>query len=199
MNLGLPLVLLKQVTSRIRNRALYYFARLVVIVLFASILLSPKWLEVFLGTPILLAVTILGTVLLAITLFADLLLEHQRTVSSIIFKYFYLTLSVILAFGLFFYLNSTMLQPPGLHYNSKDNASPGMPNDVEVDVFYLSATTYYTIGYGDIVPLGNNARTAAVAEAFIGTVINLIVLAIAFQNLNKKKDALAETGAAPSP
>jgi len=187
MHIDPPLVLLKQIASHIKNRAVYYLARLIVIVLLASIVLSPKWLNVFLGTPILLALTIFGTVVLALALFADLLLERQRTVSSIIFKYFYLTLSVILAFGLFFYLNSTMMEPPGLHYNSKDTVAPEMQHDIESDVFYLSATTYYTIGYGDIVPLGNNARIAAVAEAFMGTLINLIVLAIAFQNLNKKE------------
>jgi len=189
MNIDHPLALLREIASRIRNRAVYYLARLIVIALFASILLSPKWLEIFLGTPVLLALTICGTVVLAIALFADLLTEHQRTVSSVIFKYFFLTLSLILAFGLFFYLNSTMLQPPGLHYNSKDIASPEMQHDLESDVFYLSATTYYTIGYGDIVPLGNNAHIAAVAEAFMGTLVNLIVLAIAFRNLNKAGEA----------
>ena len=183
-----PFVLLKKIASHIRHRAVYYLARFIVIVLFASIVFAPKWLNVFLGTPVLLALTIFGTVVLAIALFADLLLEHQRTVSSIIFKYFFLTLSVILAFGLFFYLNATILQPPGLHYNSKDVISPEMQHDLESDVFYLSATTYYTIGYGDVVPLGNNARTAAVAEAFIGSLINLIVLAVAFQHLNMKGD-----------
>lgn len=184
------LALLKKITSHIRHRALYYVARFIVIVLFASIVLSPKWLNVFLGTPALLALTILGTVVLAITLFADLLLEHQRTVSSIIFKYFFLTLSVILAFGLFFYLNATMIQPPGLHYSSKD-AIVTAQHDLESDVFYLSATTYYTIGYGDVVPLGSYSRIAAIAEAFAGSLINLIVLAIAFQNL-KREGALNE-------
>jgi len=58
-------------------------------------------------------------------------------------------------------------------------------HELESDVFYLSATTYYTIGYGDIVPIGNNARVGAVAEAFFGSLINLIVLAMAFQNLYK--------------
>ncbi len=186
MHIDHPFVLLKQIASHAKQRAVYYLARIIVVVLFASILLSPKWLNVFLGTPILLALTILGTVVVTIALFADLLLERQRTVSSIIFKYFYLTLSVILAFGLFFYLNATMLQPPGLHYSSKDTVAPQMQHDLESDVFYLSATTYYTIGYGDVVPLGNNARTAAVAEAFVGSLVNLIVLAIAFQHLNKE-------------
>lgn len=184
----IPFAMLRRIASHIRHRAVYDLARLVVIVLFTSILLSPKWLEVFLGTPILLALTVFGTVVLAIALFADLLLEPQRTVSAVISKYFFLTLSVILAFGLFFYLNSTMLQPPGLHYSSKDSVAPGLQNDLESDVFYLSATTYYTIGYGDVVPLGNNARTAAVAEAFAGSLINLIVLTIAFQHLNRKED-----------
>lgn len=184
-----PFVLLKKIADHVRHRAIYYIARFIVFILFASIIFSPKWLKIFLGTPILLAVTIFGTVVLAITFFADLLLEHQRTVSSVIFKYFFLTLSVILAFGLFFYLNATMIQSPGLHYSSKDIIAPETQHNLESDVFYLSATTYYTIGYGDIVPLGNNARTAAVAEAFMGSLINLIVLAIAFQNLNKREGA----------
>ncbi|GEM_PF-2726307 len=178
--------ILKMASERVKHRGLYYIARLIVLALFLSILFSPHWLKVFLGTPFLLAFTIFGTVVLSVTLFADLLFERQRNVGALILKYFFLTISVILAFGLFFYLNATMIQPPGIHYSSKDTIAPSAMPDLESDVFYLSATTYYTIGYGDLVPLGNNSRTAAVAEAFMGSLINLIVLAMAFQNLNKK-------------
>jgi hypothetical protein len=182
-----PIDLLRQASSHIKHRALYYFARIIVMILFGSIIFSPGWLKVLLQTPILLAFTIFSTVVLALALLADLLLERQRSMGSLIFKYFFLTLSVILAFGLFFYINATILQPPGLHYGFKEMSAQETGHVLENDVFYFSATTYYTIGYGDIVPLGNNARTAAVGEAFFGSLINLIVLAMAFQNLNKKE------------
>ncbi len=179
--------LLKKVLEHARHRAIYYVARIIVLALFASILFSPTWLAVLLTNQVLFAFTMFGTVVLAVALLADLVLERQRNISSLIFKYFFLTISVILAFGLFYYLNATILQPPGIHYGSKDLTAPSTMHNLEGDVFYLSATTYYTIGYGDIVPLGNNARIAAVAEAFMGSLINLIVLAMAFQNLNKNE------------
>lgn len=180
---------LKQVGEHVSHRAIYYAARLIVLVLFSSIIFSPNNLEMLLKDQYLFAFTLFGTVVLSLALLADLVLERQRNISSLIFNYFFLTISVILAFGLFYYLNATTLQPPGLHYSSKDVfALPESMHNLDSDVFYLSATTYYTIGYGDIVPIGNNARVASVAEAFTGSLINLIVLAIAFQNLNKKED-----------
>lgn len=183
-----PIDLLRKASAHVKHRAIYYVARVIVLVLFGSILFSPQWLKTLLTNQILFAFTMFGTVVLAVALLADLMLERQRSTGSLIIKYFFLTMSVILAFGLFYYLNSTMLQPPGLHYSSKDILVESGLHELESDVFYLSATTYYTIGYGDIVPLGNNARVAAVAEAFFGSLINLIVLAMAFQNLNKSEE-----------
>lgn len=186
--------LLKTVREHVRHRALYYVARLIVLVLFAAILFSPRWLKMLLTNQVLFAFTLFGTLVLSVTLLADLLLERQRNIGSLIFKYFFLTVSVILMFGMFYYVNATTLQPPGLHFNSKDIDDPTILHELESDVFYFSATTYYTIGYGDVVPAGNNARTAAVAEAFMGSLINLIILAMAFQNLNKKEESPVHAG-----
>lgn len=169
-----------KVRERIVHRIVYYIARIVVVILFASIIFSPRWLKIFLNNPFLLGATIFGTLVLGFTLLIDLLTERQRNLGSLIVKYAFLTLSVILAFGLFYYLNATMIQPPGIYYMADDHL-----REIERDVFYLSATTYFTIGYGDVVPLGTMARTAAVGEAFMGSLINLIVLGMAFQNMAK--------------
>jgi hypothetical protein len=171
--------ILRQASEHVKHRAIYYAARIIVLGLLASIMFFPHMLTLFFGNLIVLLATILGTVILALTLFADLLFEKQENVGSLIFKYLFLTLSVILAYGLFYYVNATQIEPPGIHYMQ----GLGGEKDVERDVFYLSATTYYTIGYGDMVPLGAYARAAAVSEAFMGNLINLIVLAMAFQNL----------------
>ncbi len=170
--------ILNRISEHAKRRAFYYLARLIVVVLFASILFFPHQLSTFLHNPPLLVLLIFGPLVLAVTLFVDLLHESQRSVGSLMFKYFFLTLSVILAYGLFYYVDATLIQPPGLHYSAV------LPDhELERDVFYLSATTYFTIGYGDITPLGTDARAAAVSEAFVGSIINLIVLAMAFQRL----------------
>lgn len=168
-----------------RQRGVYYIARLIVLFLFASLLFFPKTLNAALHQPPLLALLIVGPFVLAVTLLADLLLAHQKTVSSLIFKYFFLTLSIVLLYGLFFYVNATLLQAPGIHHTTikADDGTPITSPTLEQDVFYLSATTYFTIGYGDVIPVGTYARVAAVFEAFTGSIINLIVLAMAFQRL----------------
>ncbi len=168
-----------------RARGIYYIARLIVLFIFVSLLFFPQELNLALHDPTLLALLIIGPFVLAVTLLADLLVAEQRTISSLIFKYFFLTLSVILLYGLFYYVNATILQPPGLHHTTiKTDAGALLPTTpLEMDVFYLSATTYFTIGYGDVVPIGTFARVAAVFEAFTGSIINLIVLALAFQRL----------------
>jgi len=94
-----PIELLRNASAHIRHRAIYYIARMIVLVLFGSILFSPKWLKMLLTNQILFAFTMFGTVVLAIALLADLMLERQRSVGSLIIKYFFLTMSVILAFG----------------------------------------------------------------------------------------------------
>ena len=118
--------------------------------------------------------------ILAVVLLTDLLYSQQKSVGSLMVKYVYLTTCLILMFGLFYFINATILQPPGLHYTS----TYGTPN-LEYDVFYLSGTTYFTIGYGDIAPLGIYARTSVVMEALCGCIINLVVLGKAFQNMAK--------------
>ncbi len=131
---------LHDIADHAKRRAFYYAARLIVVLLFASILFFPLQLNSFLHNLPLLALLIFGPLVLAITLFIDLLRESQRSVGSLMLKYFFLTLSIILTYGLFYYVNATLLQPPGLHYVA------GLPEKgLERDVFYLSASTYFTI------------------------------------------------------
>ncbi|MDE1798422.1 MAG: hypothetical protein KGH63_03380 [Candidatus Micrarchaeota archaeon] len=176
---------IENMATLFRARGIYYIARLIVLFIFVSLLFFPHLLNTALHDPTLLALLVGGPFVLAITLLADLLVAEQRTISSLIFKYLFLTLSVVLLFGLFFYVNATVLQPPGLHRTTiKTDAGVTLPaTPLEQDVFYLSATTYFTIGYGDVVPIGTYARMAAVFEAFTGGIINLVVLAMAFQRL----------------
>ncbi len=167
-----------ELTQRLEKKGLYLLARLVVLVLLFSILFFPSALHAMLSIPILLGLVLFANIILAIILLADLLYSPQKSVGSLAIKYIYLTSCLILAYGLFYYINATILQPPGLHYTSTYGAQ-----ELEYDVFYVSGATYFTVGYGDISPLGVYARTVAVAEAFTGCLVNLVVLGRAFQSM----------------
>lgn len=159
---------------QIEDRGIYFGVRAIVVLLFGSILFFPGELRMALETPILLGLMLFGTIVMAIILLGDLLTTRQKSISSLMYKYIFLTLSVILAYGLFYYINATILDPPGIEYYTQGEWM------LERTVFYFSGVTYFTIGYGDFVPMGINAQSAAITEAFVGNVINLIVLATAF-------------------
>ncbi len=169
-----------RLTQSLERKGLYLVARIVVLALLVTILFFPSELRLLLGIPILLGVMLLANIALAIILLVDLLYSPQKSIGSLAVKYIYLTVCLILAYGLFYYVNANFLQPPGVHYTSTYGAQ-----ELEYDVFYISGSTYFTVGYGDIAPLGVYARTASVAEAFTGCLVNLVVLGKAFQSLRR--------------
>lgn len=163
----------------------FYAARIVVAVFFVSILFFDEVLKFILSNFYALDAVVLALVILAMTHLYDLIYEEKRSLSALILKYFFLTMAVILLFGILYYVNSVRFDPPGLRST--------YDLQLEKDVFYFSAITYFTVGYGEIVPWGVNAKTLSVFEAFFGNVINLIVLALAFKTLNlqdKKEKAV---------
>ncbi len=160
----------------VHRQFFFYSARFIVVAFFVSILFFDNILKFILSNFYALDAIVLSLVFLALTHLYDLIYEQKKSLGELVAKYFFLTMSVILLFGLLYYVNAVRFDPPGLAY--------AHPILLEKDVFYFSAATYFTIGYGDIVPEGLNAKTLAVFEAFFGNVINLVVLALAFRTLN---------------
>lgn len=172
-----------QLVHKLQNRWIYFCARTIVILLFAGLLFFPQELEFFLKTPFVLGILLFGTIVMAVILFGDLLTTRQKSIGSLMYKYIFLTFSVILTYGLFYYINATILDPPGILFID------GHEMALESAVFYFSGVNYFTIGYGDIIPVGGISQAAAISEAFISNVINLIVLATAFQRwVSKNKE-----------
>ena len=157
------------------RRVLFYSARLIAGVFFISILFFDSILQFTLSNPLALAFIASVLAVLALTHLYELIYEAKTSLFGLVSTYFFLTMSVILLFGILYYVNAVEYQPPGM-------LSP-YPMHLEKDAFYFSSTTYFTIGYGDIIPIGANARTLSAFEAFFGNVINLVVLAMAFRTL----------------
>jgi hypothetical protein len=73
----------------------------------------------------------------------------------------------------------------GIYYNmaKADPASFSHDTPKETDYplyFYFSTITFTTIGYGDITPISTGARFLVSVEAIVGTIVNVIFIAILF-------------------
>lgn len=115
---------------------------------------------------------VIALVALVTLLSVDLITRGQHGWRELVSKYIYLIMGVVLLFGVFFIILQTRTADSGLRVAIGTDALS------ERDAFYFSAVTYFTVGYGDIVPYGY-AKLLSVVEAGIGTVINLIILAMA--------------------
>ncbi|PIT84617.1 hypothetical protein COU37_02345 [Candidatus Micrarchaeota archaeon CG10_big_fil_rev_8_21_14_0_10_45_29] len=167
---------LRHIINDLERRWVYLATRLIVLLTFGSILFFPEELKLALETPILLGIMLVGTIGMALILLGDLISTRQKNIASLMYKYVFLTVSVILAYGMFYYIDATILEPPGIEYFTKSEV-----HNLEMDVFYFSGVTYFTIGYGDVTPISTYAKSASITEAFAGSIINLVVLALAFQ------------------
>ena len=63
----------------------------------------------------------------------------------------------------------------GLHWAAGSNMQP--PSGRFIDDLYLSGTTFFTLGLGDVEPVGGVARLITVAEAGTGFAVLAIVIA----------------------
>lgn len=59
--------------------------------------------------------------------------------------------------------------------------------DISRDFFYFSAMTFFTVGYGDICPMGH-AKTLSIIVSFIGHLISVVVVALIINNYLRKKE-----------
>ena len=137
---------LRHIINDLERRWIYLATRLIVLLTFGSILFFPGELKLALETPVILGVMLIGTIGMALILLGDLISTRQKNISSLMYKYVFLTVSVILAYGMFYYIDATILEPPGIEYFTKNDV-----HNLETDVFYFSGETYFTIGYGDII------------------------------------------------
>jgi len=59
--------------------------------------------------------------------------------------------------------------------------------DISRDYFYFSAMTFFTVGYGDICPMGFE-RIVSIFAAFVGHLISVVIVALIINNYIRKKE-----------
>jgi hypothetical protein len=113
-------------------------------------------------------------------IFFDLISIQRKEIYQILNDYLFLTGAIVITYGFFYYIDSEFIEVAAL----KNVWSNQM--ELERDVFYFSGVTYFTIGYGDIIPIKPISKLAALSEAMIGAAINIIAIGIAIKNLDIK-------------
>ncbi len=111
-------------------------------------------------------------------------LMKSKNLFALIRTYMIFLLGIILIFTTIF--NLTEISRTGyLTYGKcSDNFRPDMLKsdaDRSRGFFYFTAVTFFTIGYGDICPMGM-AKFVALATAFVGHLVSVILVALILYN-----------------
>jgi potassium channel LctB len=121
------------------------------------------------------------------------LLHHELTIREILIGYVTSVLFIIVLFAIAYWgiaLTGTGYLRYGECIDNTSITKDTMLNDpnLVIKTFhypYFSAITFFTVGYGDICPMGLN-KTVAVLNALIGSAFNVLILAIAITNYATK-------------
>ncbi|KXZ39414.1 Ion channel [Alkalithermobacter thermoalcaliphilus JW-YL-7 = DSM 7308] len=65
------------------------------------------------------------------------------------------------------------------------NYTKGKVTEVS-DCIYFSSLTFYTVGYGDIVPVGYHLKFIVQLEVFIGNLLNVVLIGLILNFVNSK-------------
>jgi hypothetical protein len=83
---------------------------------------------------------------------------------------------------------NNQFNPSLINYFEGQNPDINSTANISKDFFYFSAVTFFTVGYGDICPMGF-ARAISIFVAFMGNIISVILVAFIINNYMKKKES----------
>ncbi len=116
-------------------------------------------------------------------------LMTAKNIWNLFISYLLFILGVLLLFS-FAYETTTDRGKGYLTYGScSDSFNSSMIQTdphVSKDYFYFSAVTLFTVGYGDICPMGWN-KTLALLNAFIGQFINVVIMVFVISSYMRRK------------
>jgi len=117
-------------------------------------------------------------------------LMNPKNLSSLIFAYISFILVMILVFSAMFNFIQTNkfgnIQYGGCSNKFDANSIQSNP-DVSREFFYFASVTFFTVGYGDICPMGF-AKTMAIIVSFIGHIVSVIFVALVLNRYLRKQN-----------
>ncbi len=129
-------------------------------------------------TTLLLVLHIVFIIIHAIARSVKSLIREELTLTEILGHYLYGTLALIGLFALLYFM-FTALGWGALECTAK-TCSAGVWKYI-----YFSSTTYFTIGYGDIVPTGMN-QAVAIASALAWNAFTVIIMAVSLHKIEDR-------------
>lgn len=174
----------EKLTDNIADHIIIAFIMLIILVII-TVVASFISIEVFLITSVVLS---LFSVLIAVSFLRrgiKYLFNNKGNISQLFTGYILAVIGIMFLFTTVYsvayeldsgYLKYGQCNNTPVNFQTI-NSDPQRVNSVG-ETFYFSASTFFTIGYGDICPMGVN-RGIAVLNGFFGSVFSTIVLAIA--------------------
>jgi hypothetical protein len=83
---------------------------------------------------------------------------------------------------------NNQFNPSLINYFQEPSSNVNSTAVISKDFFYFSAVTFFTVGYGDICPMGF-AKFISILVAFMGNIISVILVAFIINNYLKKKES----------
>ncbi len=116
-------------------------------------------------------------------------LMNPKNILTLIGAYALFVLALLLIFSMIY--NFIELGSYGYITYSECNGiynSDNILKDPEIsrDYFYFTAITFFTVGYGDICPMGM-ARYVSIIVSFIGHLVSVIIVALVIHNYFRKQ------------
>ncbi|WFD12432.1 potassium channel family protein [Tepidibacter hydrothermalis] len=111
--------------------------------------------------------------------------KHTKSIVNILILIFnYLLIVFIIIYGF-----STIYDN---YYGCSENNFIISSSWSDLTSFYYSSVTFFTVGYGDIVPNTDMLKVISVSEMILSSIINLIFIPITFIFIQKELDVLLD-------
>ncbi|OPJ56751.1 ion channel [Alkalithermobacter paradoxus] len=112
---------------------------------------------------------------------------YQGNIFLILFLYLAVVVVTIYGFGKVYEYITLYEEGQALHYTNSI-----IPNNDKTEVYgtresvYFSSLTFYTVGYGDIIPVGYHLKLIVQLEVFIGNLLNVVLIGLLLNFVNSK-------------
>ncbi len=117
-------------------------------------------------------------------------LANPQNLGSLILTYALFILGILLLFSTIYSLVEISKLGYIKYGSCTDNFNASMietDKDISRDFFYFSAMTFFTVGYGDICPMGF-AKIISIFAALVGHLISVVIVALIINNYLRKKE-----------